>query len=64
LARQEGVPAYIIFSNASLSDMAAKTPRTMDEFMDVSGVGAVKASRYGKIFLEAIAEAGEDVSGE
>ena len=54
LAQNEGVPAYIIFSNATLSDMAAKAPKNMGEFMDVSGVGKVKASRYGKAFLEEI----------
>lgn len=54
LARQENVPAYIIFSNASLADMAEKQPRTMHEFHDVSGVGQYKASRYGEIFINAI----------
>lgn len=56
LAQQEGVPAYIVFSNASLTDMAAKAPKTISEFMEVTGVGEIKASRYGKAFLEAIAE--------
>ena len=54
LAQEEGVPAYIIFSNAHLADMARKAPRTMAELLSVSGVGEVKASRYGKVFLEAI----------
>ncbi len=56
LAQEEGVPAYIIFSNASLADMATKAPHTMAEFLEVSGVGEVKASRYGKAFLRAISE--------
>ncbi|MEA4891750.1 MAG: DNA helicase RecQ [Peptococcaceae bacterium] len=56
LARQENVPAYIIFSNASLADMAAKAPGNMAEFLEVSGVGQVKASRYGRTFLEEIAK--------
>ncbi len=56
LANEEGVPAYLVFSNAALSDMAARQPRTMDAFLQVSGVGAVKAQRYGKLFLQAIAE--------
>ena len=34
--------------------MAAKAPRTMDAFLEVSGVGQVKASRYGDAFLETI----------
>ena len=56
LARQEEVPAYIIFSNAALADMAAKAPRTIDQFLQVSGVGEVKAERYGADFLQVISE--------
>ena len=55
LARQEGVPPYIIFSNAALADMAARVPRTPEEFLEVSGVGQVKARRYGSAFLAVIA---------
>ena len=55
LAQRDEVPAYIVFSNATLADMAAKLPRTLDEFLDVSGVGAVKAQRYGEEFLAVIA---------
>ena len=54
LSRQEGVPVYIIFSNASLEDMARKAPTTMEQFRAVSGVGSVKAERYGEAFLDAI----------
>jgi len=54
LAKAEGVPAYVVFSNASLADMAVKRPENIDEFLDVSGVGEYKAARYGKAFLEAI----------
>ncbi len=54
LAREAGVPAYIVFSNSTLSDMAAKMPRTLTEFLEVSGVGEVKAERYGEQFLNAI----------
>ena len=56
LAQEENVPAYVVFSNATLADMAEKAPRTMDEFLDVTGVGEVKAARYGEEFLRAIAE--------
>ncbi len=55
LARQEGVPPYIIFSNAALADMAARVPRTPEEFLEVSGVGQVKARRYSSAFLAVIA---------
>ena len=44
------------FSNATLMDMAARAPRNMDELLDVSGVGEVKAAKYGKAFLRAIEE--------
>ena len=54
LAREQGVPAYFIFSNATLVDMCAKRPHTLEEFLGVSGVGAKKAQSYGEIFLEAI----------
>ncbi len=56
IAQRENVPAYIIFSNAALADMAAKTPQNMEEFLEVSGVGAVKAARYGAAFLDRIAQ--------
>lgn len=56
LAEEEKVPRYMIFSNAALEDMGRKRPRTMEEFLDVSGVGSTKAAKYGAIFLEAIAE--------
>ena len=56
LAQAEGVPAYIIFSNATLAGMAAKLPTTMEDLLEVSGVGAVKAARYGEAFLDVIRE--------
>ncbi len=55
LAQEQDVPAYIVFSNATLTDMAVKAPRTMPEFLGVSGVGEVKADKYGEAFLKAIA---------
>lgn len=56
LATKMGVPAYIIFANSSLEDMASKMPKNIDEFLEVSGVGEAKAHRYGKEFLGVIAE--------
>lgn len=56
VAQAEQVPAYIIFTNAALADMAAKKPTSLDEFLKVSGVGESKAARYGDVFLSAIAE--------
>lgn len=54
-AWQEKVPAYIVFSNAVLLDMAAKRPHTREELLQVSGIGQRKAARYGQAFLDAIA---------
>ena len=54
LAREANIPAYVVFSNATLQDMARKKPRTMMDFKRVSGVGELKASWYGKAFLERI----------
>ena len=54
LAREAGVPAYVIFSNATLQDMVRKKPMNMTQFRRVSGVGELKANWYGKAFLEVI----------
>jgi ATP-dependent DNA helicase RecQ len=54
LARESGVPAYIVFSDASLRDMCRRRPRTREQFLNVAGVGAVKRERYGDAFLEVI----------
>ena len=43
-----------MFSNATLLDMAAKRPGSMQELLEVSGVGHVKAERYGAAFLNEI----------
>ena len=55
IAQQENVPAYVVFSNSTLADMAAKAPASMAELLNVSGVGEIKAERYGQMFLDAIA---------
>lgn len=54
LAKEAKVPAYIIFSNATLQDMATKAPQTMDAFLRVNGVGQYKAEQYGEEFLSEI----------
>ena len=54
IARDENIPPYVVFSNAVLADMAAKAPRSPAEFREVSGVGEVKAARYGERFLAEI----------
>ncbi len=56
LAKDAGVPAYVVFSNATLNDMAAKQPKTISEFKKVSGVGELKAAWYGDAFVKRIKE--------
>ena len=54
LAEEHSVPPYVIFSDATLADMAAKTPTTVNDFLDISGVGKSKLERYGEAFLQMI----------
>ena len=54
LADAEGVPAYIVFSDAVLRAMADRRPATLAELRTVPGVGPVKLERYGEAFLEAL----------
>lgn len=54
LAQQINKPAFVVFSNASLKDMSAKAPTTLDDFLEVNGVGTHKAERYGRQFIKAI----------
>ena len=57
IADAEGVPAYIVFSDAVLRDMARRVPRTERELLQISGVGPTKVQRYGARFLELLAQA-------
>ena len=59
LARNEGVPPYFIFSDATLRDMCRKKPGSMPEMRQVSGVGVIKAQKYGKQFLKILMAAGD-----
>jgi len=54
LAAQRSVPPYVIFSDRSLALMAARKPRTPEEFRAIKGVGDKKAQDLGPLFLEAI----------
>lgn len=56
IAAKERVPAYIIFTDASLRDMCKKLPSDEEEFLSVSGAGRKKTDLYGKRFIEAISE--------
>lgn len=56
IASKKSVPAYVIFSDATLIDMCKKCPETPDEMLEVSGVGRTKLEKFGKEFLEVIAK--------
>jgi ATP-dependent DNA helicase RecQ len=56
LARQSRVPAYIIFSDASLRDMCRRRPITGEAFLEISGVGTAKLEKYGEDFTRLIRE--------
>jgi len=60
LAEQGGVPAYIIFNDRTLIEMAEKRPVTLDQMAQIGGVGAKKLESYGRDFLEVIAGAVEE----
>ncbi len=64
LAARAGVPPYVIFSNATLADMAAKQPSSEFDLLSVRGVGDSKARRYGKEFLVAIKKYREENLGK
>ncbi len=56
LARQAGVPAYVIFHDATLLNLASAQPSTEAELLAISGVGEQKAKKYGQAVLAVIAE--------
>ena len=54
LARERGVPPYVIFHDTTLRDMADRRPATLDDLHEIYGVGARKAADFGDAFLDAI----------
>ena len=54
LAKEQHVPAFIIFSDRTLKDIAETKPTTEAEFLEVSGVGQAKLIRYGKQMIEVV----------
>jgi ATP-dependent DNA helicase RecQ len=54
VAESRGVPAYVVFTDATLLDMAARRPTTESELLAVSGVGPKKLQTYGEAFLKVI----------
>ncbi|HET8827803.1 MAG TPA: DNA helicase RecQ [Pelobium sp.] len=56
LAKQENVPAYVIFSDATLKEMAQEKPITSTDLLTIGGVGEHKLDKYGSYFLDAIVD--------
>ena len=61
-AKKRGVPAYVIFSDATLVNMCKKMPVTSAEFLSVNGVGYTKLEKYGQTFMNVIKKYKEDVA--
>lgn len=54
LAKQKGVPPYVIMSDATLRQVAEVRPRTVEEFGQISGIGEFKKKQYGALFVAAV----------
>ena len=59
IAKELGVPSFVVFHDKTLMEMAADQPKNRDEFLRISGVGEIKAERFGDTFLKAINEGKE-----
>ena len=56
-AKEQGVPAYVVFHDATLRQIAARAPRTLTDLSEISGVGQAKLARYGQQILDTLAGA-------
>jgi superfamily II DNA helicase RecQ len=54
IAREERVPAYVVFSDHTLSEIVRRRPRSVTALSDIRGVGPVKLDRYGERFLAVV----------
>ena len=61
LAEAAGVPAYIVFNDRTLIEMAERRPATLDDMAHIGGVGTKKLESYGRAFLEVIAGETEEL---
>ena len=58
IAREEQVPAYVVFADRTLAEIALRRPRSLAALADVRGVGPAKLDKYGERFLELVRDAG------
>lgn len=63
IAREEGVPPFVVFSDRALQEMAVYFPQTQQEFAKINGVGPIKWVRYGEKFLSVIQAHGRSKKG-
>jgi ATP-dependent DNA helicase RecQ len=54
VSKQHGVPAYTVFHDSTLRELARVRPRTLNELRSISGIGATKLERYGTALLETL----------
>ncbi len=57
LAQKEAIPAYLIFSDKVLSEIAREKPTSLEEFAEIPGVGSFKLKKYGELFIREICRA-------
>jgi ATP-dependent DNA helicase RecQ len=57
-AKEQGVPAYVIFHDATLREIASRMPASLDELGTISGIGENKLAKYGEGVLETLASGG------
>src|SRR5690606_12707561 len=54
VAREHGVPAYTVFHDSTLREIATVLPRSLDELQGISGIGATKLERYGEALVDIV----------
>lgn len=61
LAKRRRIPAYKVFHDATLREMARRRPDSLDDLLEINGIGEAKLRKYGKIFLEIIHDHDETI---
>ena len=56
IAKERGVPAYVVAHDRTLADMAQKQPRTREALLSVHGMGPARVEQYGERFLDVLVE--------
>ncbi len=64
LAREQGVPAYVIFHDSTLKEVASRRPTSLAQLAEVKGVGKAKLDRYGDALIESVAAFRAEASSE